>query len=208
VTETTDGRTARARRIRGERRVQVLRVARQVFSERGYHAASIADIIAAAGIARGTFYLYFGNKRAIFEQLLDELLAQLGRAVRRIRIEEGAPTPIDQMRENVHRVLDVLEENRELTKILLREAVGLDSAFDEKLGAFYGSVIGRIRGGLDLGQELGLVRKCDSRVAAHCVLGGIKEVVYHALVAGDLKNVGREALVGEIVDYTLKGLFR
>jgi AcrR family transcriptional regulator len=208
VAETTDGRAVRAKRIRDKRRAQVLRVARQVFSERGYHAASIADIIAAAGIARGTFYLYFGNKRAIFDELLDELLAQLGRAVRRISMEEGAPSPIDQIRANVHRILDVLEENRELTKILLREAVGLDSAFDEKLGAFYGSVIQRIQGGLDLGQQIGLIRKCDCLVTAHCVLGGVKEVVYQALVAGGLGDVSREALVGEIVDYTLRGLFR
>jgi len=206
--EAADGRAVRAKRIRDKRRAQVLRVAREVFSRRGYHAASIADIIAAAGIARGTFYLYFGNKRAIFDELLDELMAQLARAVRRINVEEDAPSPIDQMRANVHRVLDVLEENRELTKILLREAVGLDSAFDEKLGAFYGSVIERIRGGLDLGQQIGLVRSCDSLVTAHCVLGGVKEVVYQALVAGGLRNVSREALVGEVVDYTLRGLFR
>lgn len=182
-------------------------MARQVFSELGYHKASISDIINAAGIARGTFYLYFVNKRAIFDELLDELLAQLNGAVRRISVEAEAPSPIDQMRANVHRVLEVLEENRELTKILLRQAVGLDSAFDEKLGAFYGSVILRIQDGLDLGQQLGLVRKCDSRVTAHCVLGGVKEVVYQALVSGGLGKVSRKDLVTGIVDYTLHGLF-
>jgi AcrR family transcriptional regulator len=208
VTPSKDGRTVRAQRLRDERRAQVLRVARQVFSQRGYHAASIADIIAAARIARGTFYLYFVNKRAIFDELLDELLQQLNRAVVRIQVEEDAPSPIDQMRGNVRRVLEVLEDNRDLTKILLREAVGLDAAFDEKLGAFYDSLIARIQGGLDLGQQIGLVRPCDSRVAARCVLGGVKEVVYQALVAEGLGSVSREALVQELVDYNLRGLFR
>jgi AcrR family transcriptional regulator len=203
-----DGRSARARKRRDERRTQVLHVARLVFSERGYHAAGIADIIAAAGIARGTFYLYFTNKRAIFDELLDELLAQLNTAVVRISVEEGAPSPIDQMRANVRRVFAALEENRDLTKILLREAVGLDAAFDEKLGAFYGSIVERIQGGLELGQRLGLVRPCDSRVAARSVLGGVKEVVYQALVAGGLRGVSRDALVNEVVDYNLRGLFR
>ena len=49
-----------------ERRQQILTVARDVFARRGYHAAKIDDIVAAAGIARGTFYLYFEDKRAIF----------------------------------------------------------------------------------------------------------------------------------------------
>jgi len=183
-------------------------VARQVFSERGYHSASISDIIAAAGIARGTFYLYFVNKRAIFDELLDELLQQLNRSVVRIQVADGAPSPIEQMRGNVHRVFEVLDENRDLTKILLREAVGLDATFDEKLGAFYDNLIARIQGGLDLGQQLGLVRPCDSRVAARCVLGGVKEVVYQALVAGGLGVVSRESLVNEVVDFNLRGLFR
>lgn len=208
VPVTKDGRTARAERLRGERRMQVLRAARQVFSERGYHAASIADIIASAEIARGTFYLYFVNKRAIFDELLDGLLLQLNRSVVRIQVEDGAPSPIDQMRGNVHRVLAVLDENRDLTKILLREAVGLDATFDEKLGAFYDNIIARIQGGLELGQQLGLVRPCDSRVAARCVLGGVKEVVYQELVAGGLGALSRAALVNEMVDYNLRGLFR
>src|SRR5438552_1828440 len=70
-----DGRSARARRLREERRAQVLATARRLFAERGYHNTSISEIIAACRIARGTFYLYFESKRAIFDELLDDLFA-------------------------------------------------------------------------------------------------------------------------------------
>jgi AcrR family transcriptional regulator len=38
-----------------------------VFSEKGYHLASVSDIVEHAGIARGTFYQYFDNKRHVKE---------------------------------------------------------------------------------------------------------------------------------------------
>ena len=41
------------------RREQVLRHAKRIFARKGYHRTNIADIIARAHIARGTFYLYF-----------------------------------------------------------------------------------------------------------------------------------------------------
>ncbi|MDP9001704.1 MAG: TetR/AcrR family transcriptional regulator, partial [Myxococcota bacterium] len=61
-----------------ERRQQILNVARDVFARRGYHNAKIEDIVTAAGIARGTFYLYFEDKRSIFEEIVDRTIARLG----------------------------------------------------------------------------------------------------------------------------------
>jgi AcrR family transcriptional regulator len=55
-----------------------------VFEERGYRDASIADIVARAKTARGTFYLYFRNKEDVFAAVLaegiDEVYRSAGRA--------------------------------------------------------------------------------------------------------------------------------
>src|SRR5690606_39026343 len=47
------------RRKREQRREQLLAVARDVFAKRGYARTSVDDIALEAGVARGTFYLYF-----------------------------------------------------------------------------------------------------------------------------------------------------
>jgi AcrR family transcriptional regulator len=47
-------------------RARLLRSARTVFEKRGYGAASVADIVNASGLARGTFYVHFKSKREIF----------------------------------------------------------------------------------------------------------------------------------------------
>jgi AcrR family transcriptional regulator len=43
----------------------------EAFAARGYEGASIEQIAQAAGVARGTFYLYFPDKLALFEALMD-----------------------------------------------------------------------------------------------------------------------------------------
>lgn len=163
-----------------ERRSQVLAIARDVFAEKGYHAAKIDDIVQRAHIARGTFYLYFTDKRAVFGELLDDLFGRLRTAIRRIDVTAAEPL-LDQLRANVRRVLALLFEERALTKILVSDAVGLDPDFDEKLLAFYGQVRAVIEGSLAEGQRLGLVQPCAPELVATAVIGSVKEIVYQTI---------------------------
>ncbi len=163
-----------------QRRAQVLGVARDVFAEKGYHAAKIDDIVARARIARGTFYLYFTDKRAVFGELLDSLFAELRQSIHRISLDVEQSVEA-QLRANVTRVLGVLFEERALTKILVSDAVGLDPGFDEKLLAFYDQIYAVIEGALSEGMRLGLVRDCDASMAACVVVGSLKELVYRSI---------------------------
>src|SRR5881397_3814002 len=67
----------------GGKRDAILRAAIDVFAERGYFNAQVADVARAAGVAAGTVYLYFRSKDdllvSIFERTMRECLAQ-GRA--------------------------------------------------------------------------------------------------------------------------------
>ena len=62
---------------KSERRQQILSLARDVFARRGYHQTTIDDIALQAGVARGTFYLYFEDKRAVFSDLIDRFASNL-----------------------------------------------------------------------------------------------------------------------------------
>jgi len=197
----------RAERLRLSRRAQVLDAARRLFAEKGYHATSIHDIIAAADIARGTFYLYFESKRAIFDELLDGFFATLSKAVRRIDTSPGASPPLDQMHDTVERIFAVLGQERSMARILIREAVGLDEEFDRKLRDFYGRVTDLIARALREGVAMGLVRPCDPDVVSWCVLGSVKQVIDRVFVDGagdqDATRLGRE-----LIGFILNGVFR
>jgi AcrR family transcriptional regulator len=207
-TARDDGRVTRAARQRHDRREQVLLCAERVFAKKGYHAAGVADIIAEAGVARGTFYLYFESKRAIFDELLGRLLARLTGAVKRIDVSPGAAPPFEQLLENVDRVVDTLYDHREMTIVLLRAAPGIDADFDRKLDESYGRLRAIIERALGTGEAMGLVRPCDHEIASLCVLGTVKEVMNHYAVRERGRSLDRRRLARDLLEYNLKGLFR
>ena len=62
------------RRAAGEdpaKREQILEGARRIFLEQGFEAASMNDITRAAGVSKGTIYVYFENKEDLFAELIE-----------------------------------------------------------------------------------------------------------------------------------------
>ena len=191
--------------LRERRRESLVKAATLVFSEKGYHQASVADIIQQAGVARGTFYLYFEDKRQVFDSILDALLQKVQAAIRPIRMEVGAPSPLAQLREILRAVISVALEEREQTRILLDRAIGLDAESDARLTAFYDPLSARIEAAIRHGVTLGLVRPCAPQVAARCVLGMMKELISQASL-NDSGEIELDEMLEEIISFALTGL--
>jgi hypothetical protein len=119
---------------------------------------------------------------------------------------------LEQMDENVRRLLRALSGERQMVRILMHGAMGIDDEFDRKLDDFYRRVAGLIARALRLGMDMGLVRTLDPDVAAWCVLGSVKEATDHVLLAeepGDRAGDERlDALGRELMAFNLNGLFR
>lgn len=191
---------------KAERRQQILSNARDVFAKRGYHAAKIDDIVAAAGIARGTFYLYFEDKRAIFAEIVDRAFARLALAVVRVDTDHETRTVADQIEENIQRIVGAFLEDPATTKILLSDAVGLDPAFDRKLLFFYEEVSKLLESSLADGQQRGIVAKGDPRVFAMMTLGAMKEIMYQVVMRG--LDYPDARIVAEIFQFLSAGYLR
>jgi AcrR family transcriptional regulator len=166
---------------REQRREQLLRHARDVFAEKGYHNAKIDDIVAHARVARGTFYLHFEDKRRVFEELVDDFLARISGSIVRIHVDDSLNPPLTQLRDNVLRVIEVGLGDPGMTKILLKNASGLDADFDTKVRAFYRALEELLALSLLNGQRLGLVRTGDRSVLGALALGSIKELLLQAV---------------------------
>jgi len=190
---------------REERRTHILDCAREVFSERGYHATTVSDIIGRANIARGTFYLYFKSKRAIFADLLDDFFILMMSKVRRVDLSSEEPV-YAQMYRNIDGIVEILLEKRELSKILLSEAVGLDPGFDTKLLDFYGRLLTIIQGSMEQGMQMSLLRSVNPRLTGACALGTIKEALYQIIMSNE--RPAKDVLVREIVMFIFYGIFQ
>lgn len=61
----------------------MLAAGQDLFGSNGYDATSVEAILAAAGIARGGLYHHFASKEALFDAVLDRVIAELAASVRR-----------------------------------------------------------------------------------------------------------------------------
>jgi AcrR family transcriptional regulator len=63
-----------------DRRTQLLTAARSVFAKKGYDEATVSEIVTRAGVAQGTFYLYFPGKESLagaFAEIVSERFAEV-----------------------------------------------------------------------------------------------------------------------------------
>lgn len=61
--------------------VSLIEVARRYFTERGYAASSLEEIVAEANLTRGALYHHFGNKRGLFQAVMEAIQKEIGERV-------------------------------------------------------------------------------------------------------------------------------
>ena len=201
-----DGRALRAKKLRDARRIAILKTARKLFATVGYQAVSIADIIEAADIARGTFYLHFETKQELFGELLDGLVAALRAVMNKVDVSSTVP-PFEQLVANVERLIGVLSDNADIARLVLRKDAGGDTKLEKKLEEFHEHALLMISDSISAGRRMGLVRKDLSlQLAAVCALGSIKEAMERLLLDESLSRRSRNAFAREILDLNFHGL--
>jgi AcrR family transcriptional regulator len=194
-------------RAKQERRRQILGAAKAVFSEAGYHGASINAIIERAQIARGTFYLYFESKSAVFDSILDQALSDLRGRIRRIEVDDpAAPAPQVQLREQVVATLEYIVSDRPLALLLLSAGHTPDAEATERLDQFFAEVRDLLRRALATGIEIGILRSCQPELVAAAMLGMIRGVIELLVRKGEGANV--DAVVSEMLQVALRGVLK
>jgi AcrR family transcriptional regulator len=194
-----------AERAKQERRRQIMAAAKGVFAEAGYHGASIHAIIERAQIARGTFYLYFESKAAVFDSILDQAMADLRARIHRIEVEDkNAPAPQIQLREQVMATLQYIVRDRPLATLLLSAGHTPDAEAAERLDQFFAEVRDLLRRAMESGMEIGLLRKVDPQLAASAMLGLIRGVIEQLIRDPEPPPV--ENVVAELLMVALRGV--
>jgi AcrR family transcriptional regulator len=92
VLTNVEGRPLSRRGLDTRRRL--LDAAERVFGDVGYHDASVVKIAELAGVAAGTFYLYFEEKKAVFDELVRDLNRRIRHAMK--DASEGGTTRLEQ----------------------------------------------------------------------------------------------------------------
>ncbi|HZS75338.1 MAG TPA: TetR family transcriptional regulator [Ktedonobacteraceae bacterium] len=103
-------------RPRPDRRANLLAAARAILAEKGLEATTVSEIVARAGVAQGTFYLYFPSKYALIPALNQELNEQILTAVREATAR--ASSALEVVRLGVSTVFQILESYRDVLYVI------------------------------------------------------------------------------------------
>lgn len=162
----------------------ILRQAIDIFSKRGYHNTQVMDIVRAAGVSAGTFYNYFKDKREIYERITRDNFNALRSYIREIRSHLNIWNRKDLLvilYDTFNAFFDYIENNPELTYIVLRGGFGVDETFDmitwSSFSTFADDLAEDIQGFLDEG----IIENVNPYLAGNAIVGMVMQVFHSFL---------------------------
>jgi AcrR family transcriptional regulator len=168
MTATAAGKRERTKRAN---RDALLAAAREVFSDIGYGAASVRDIVRGTDLASGTFYNYFPDKESVLRALVDEIVVGARARVRAARA--AATTPDAFVADGYRAYFAFLAEDPQTVRLISRNAGTIRTLFDEPA---LGAGIAELRADLDAGIASGLLPRHDTELMAAAMVGAAVEV--------------------------------
>lgn len=178
ATRMMDGRRLRAQRRRAQTEARLLEAAEAVICRKGFHAATISDIVVEAGVARGTFYQYFQGRDEVFRRLISDFVTVLNASVDRVTERRA---PLEDVRLNVLRVLLQLFAHRDLAILLFRDALTPDPELQRLQADLHEHMHRMVCGALRRGAEWGMLRAVDVEGTSWAIIGAIKELLLRRL---------------------------
>lgn len=101
-----------------QRRREILAHALDVFMLEGFESATFQKIADRCGITRTTLYIYFKNKKEIFNYSIKQLMGEVEADIVKVR-EDHTLNSIDKLIKVLSVIIDKLEENRSLLSVVL-----------------------------------------------------------------------------------------
>jgi AcrR family transcriptional regulator len=169
----------RATSRREIRRQELIEAAVAVFSAKGVAAASVDDMVRAAGVAKGTFYLYFATKDDAVNGVARAMVERVAERIQAVATDP-ARSPVERLLALGAGISEVGDEpyERELIEVFHRPENRLlhDRIGDQAVVRLAPVIAGVISDGIEAGQ----FRRQDPQRAAAYVMacfGSLHEVV-------------------------------
>jgi AcrR family transcriptional regulator len=188
---------ARAQRRREQTRQNLLSAARRVLSRHGFHRTKIVDIAREAGVAVGTFYLYYPTKEALFLEMVEDAVRLLKTEID--RLDSLANDPIQRARVGCETFFRFAQENRDLFRIVF----GHGATFHDVVHQAQELFIAGVAANLVTGITTGIFRPNRPDVVAHAFIGMLIQVVSWWI---EQENIPVSEITDSLLEFALRGL--
>jgi TetR/AcrR family fatty acid metabolism transcriptional regulator len=162
---------------------KILDAALDIFSRKGFYNTKLDEIVEVSHTSKGAIYFHFPNKERLFLALVDQFADLLERRV--VEAIQNEDKGINRVRIAMVTILDTFGRYRRPAKILLIQAVGLGSTFEEKRNEINDRFAFLIQTYLDESVEIGDIEPVDTEVVAIAWMGAIYNVVIRWVNTGE-----------------------
>jgi len=188
-------RRAVSEQDKARRRAELLGAAKQVFAERGFQNATVAEVARAAGLSYGVVYWYFESKDALLHALMES-----EEDVLRARIQAAvASGSTEELRDVLHRAVratfEFFDDDRASAALLFRDPSTMGGDFGRHLLDIYGRFIGALDVVVRSNQRAGTLRQAPPRLLAFSVAALISQVALRRLKTDDGLDADEAALL-------------
>lgn len=184
----------------------ILEAARKVFAEKGFHEATVDDIAEAAGVAKGTVYLYYESKRDVYFAALKFGIAEMYSSL--LQEVQKTSTPEEKLRALIAAKLAYFDENRDFFKIYYSELGNIPSThpsgIDSEFKSLYQEQARLVETILREGARKKVVRNLRTEQAAFAISDVIRGVVTHRILGWSKSKLNQD--VDFIFDMIWKGI--
>lgn len=172
-------------RTKAVNRATILVAARRVFSDIGYGAASVRDVVRETDLATGTFYNYFPDKESVLRALVGEITVE---ARARVHTARMAATTLEGFVSRGFRAyFEFLAEDPDTVALMRRNSGTIRTMFDEPA---LGAGIDELRADLETAVTEGRIPPHDADLMAVAMVGAGVEIGLH-MVERDPPDVER-----------------
>lgn len=185
-----------------QKKMEIMKAAREVFAENSYQGTSIKALAQKAKIATGTFYLYFSNKETLINMIVDEMFQELLKCIKeeRAKFTDG----FDKLQASMEACLKLFLKEKTMAKILLVQVPGVNNAFNAKLIEIENELIKLTQGDLDELKAQGRLPEGDTLVSAMAFVGSFRQVITNWLREGKPEDLAKAFVT--LMKYNLRGL--
>lgn len=162
---------------------RILEAALSVFSHKGFHDARLDEIVAESDTSKGSIYFHFPNKERLFLALVEKFADLVERRVTEA-IEEQA-SPMAKVEAALEACLEAFARYRRPAKVMLVQATGLGTVFEEKRLEINDRFARLIRIYLDEAVVAGEIEAVDTDVIAYAWLGSIYQLTIRWVYTGE-----------------------
>ena len=173
----------------------------KIFSESGYRGATMDDIAANAGLAKGTLYYHFASKEEIFNFIVEEGLQILQNQVN--EIQNMNIEPIEKLIKICRIQLTFLYGYTNFFKVVMSQLWGNESRQDE-LRQKIRKYINEIEINIEIAMKNGQIEKGDTELIAFQFFGSLcSSAIYESI---HIEKISLENIIDNTIKFTLKGL--